>query len=142
MKISELKNRIDKIEFDGHDADMVQMYDLVDDFRKLDKEREIVPYLFNFFEQHYDKFLGGPGPFVHFIEENDDYREILLESIKNKPTDHTVYMINRILNGPLGKDEKEFWLSILSSVLTNKNADNDAMSSAKEFIDYQKQKEI
>jgi len=102
-------------------------------------KRKAVAAIFRFFEVHSDKDLGSPGPLVHFLEEENDYLSELEKSVLRKPTDLTVWMINRIMNGADSQYRKH-WLAILGQVINHPEADADAIESAKGFIDYQNEK--
>ncbi len=65
---SELK----KISFEDQEIDMEQLYCFTDALGQNPKKRESVVAIFRFFEAHYDKDLGSPGPLVHFLEEEND----------------------------------------------------------------------
>jgi hypothetical protein len=140
MDLSKIKKLITKIEFDDKEAELSQMYDLVDLFRELQDERDIVSYLFEWFEMHWDKDLGSPGPFVHFIEEKDDYREALVTSVCRKPTTHSLWMVNRIMNGMQSGIGKDTWINLLKSVVNNKVSDDCTVKAAEDYIDYQNSK--
>ena len=132
---SELK----KIPFEGQEIDMEQLYCFADALEKLPNKREAVPAIFRFFEANSDKFLGSPGPLVHFLEEENDYLIELEKSVLRKPTDFTVWIINRIINGAEPKD-RERWFAIMATVISHSEADEEAIQSAKEFIEYQSEK--
>lgn len=132
---SELK----KIPFEGQEIDMEQLYCFTDALEQDPKKREAVPAIFRFFEANSDKDLGSPGPLVHFLEEENDYLIELEQSVLRKPTNLTVWIINRIINGAEPKD-REHWLAILAKVINHPEADAEAMQSAKEFIEYQSEK--
>ena len=132
---SELK----KIPFEGQEIDMEQLYCFIDALDEDPKKRDAVPAIFRFIEAHSDKDLGSPGPLVHFIEEESDYFIELENSALRKPTDLTVWMINRIINGAEPNDRRR-WLAILAEIACNPNADAETIESAKEFIEYQSEK--
>ncbi|MFL0804052.1 MAG: hypothetical protein K6L81_10045 [Agarilytica sp.] len=67
---------------------------------------------------------------MHFLEEENDYLSELEQSVLRKPTDLTVWMINRILNGADSK-ERGRWLAILDKIINNSNADIEARESAR-----------
>ena len=132
---SELK----KIPFEGQEIDMKRLYCFADELEKDPMKRQAVPAIFRFFEMHPDKDLGSPGPLVHFLEEENDYLIELEQSVLRKPTDLTVWMINRIMNGAEPKDRKH-WLTILANVINHPQAEAETIESAKEFIEYQSEK--
>ena len=58
----------------------------------------------------------------------------MITSVKRAPSMHTVWMLNRCINGAADKSEL---LSVLESVVNNENADNAVRDNAKEFFEYQ-----
>jgi hypothetical protein len=129
---SELK----KIPFEDQEIDMEQLYCFTEALEQAPNKREAVPAIFRFFEANSDKFLGSPGPLVHFLEKENDYLIELEKSVLRKPTNLTIWIINRIINAAEPKD-RERWLSIMAAVICHPEADAEAIQSAKEFIDYQ-----
>lgn len=132
-------SELNKIPFEGQEIDMEQLYCFTDELKRDPQKRQAAPAIFRFFEIHSDKDLGSPGPLVHFLEEESDYLIELEQSVLRKPTDLTVWMINRIMNGVEPKD-REHWLAILAKVINHPEADAESIESAKEFIEYQSEK--
>jgi hypothetical protein len=62
---------------------------------------EIVTPILAFMEKHPEIDFGLPGPLVHFIEHFHlkGYEELLISSVERKPTEHTIFMLNRVVNG-------------------------------------------
>src|SRR5215469_979883 len=62
---------------------------------------EAVEPILRFMEEHSSIEFGTPGALVHFVEKfyKKGYDEKLLESISRKPTLHTAWMLNRLING-------------------------------------------
>ena len=77
--------------------------------------------------------FGSPGAIVHFLETfyKKGYEEELVDSIKRKPTIHTIWMLNRIINGT---DNKEYYLSLLENIYENKLYDNEIRDEALYFL--------
>jgi hypothetical protein len=69
---------------------------------------EAVEPILQFMEKHPSIEFGAPGALVHFVEKfyRKGYEEKLLESISRKPIQHTVWMLNRLINGTKDADEK------------------------------------
>lgn len=129
----ELKN----IQFDEYgEADMEALYDFVDRLEVLPNKREAIPNILRFIEGSFDKELGSPGPLVHFIEEEDDYYDLLKASLNRKPTVLTVWMANRIINGA-AEPEKREWLLSLESAAKSEYADDIAKDEAKRYLESQ-----
>jgi UDP-glucose 6-dehydrogenase len=53
-----------------------------------------------FMENNPNIDYGMPGPIVHFMESyyKKGYEDELLKSVKRKPTQRMVWMLNRVLN--------------------------------------------
>ena len=77
---------------------------------------------------------GKPGPLVHFVERfyGHGYEEKLVDSLKRKPIKHTIWMLNRVINGSEA-DKKEYLLKVLDNVICFPNLDPDIVSLAKHF---------
>ncbi len=124
-------SELNKVPFLDHEIELEQLYCFTDALEQdQHKKRDAIPAIFKFFESHPDKDLGSPGPLVHFLEEENDYLSELEQSVLRKPTDLTVWMINRILNGADSK-ERGRWLAILDKIINNSNADIEARESAR-----------
>jgi len=96
-EVFEIQHMFDEIQFVSDVADSEAMYAVVDKLRKQEHPREFVSSIFQWLEKNSKYDLGNPGPFVHFIEEESDYFDTLVESIRRKPTDITVWIANRIV---------------------------------------------
>ena len=80
----------------------------------------------------------------YFNVENDiekgyiivKYEKLLLESIKRKPTEHTVWMLNRILND-VNLEERNVYMDVLKAIVKDSKYDEELRSLAKEFLEYQ-----
>lgn len=138
--VKEFIERIREIGFTDGEANYPEMYELVEDLRKNPNARVVVPYMFEFFEANFDKVVGNPGPFVHFIEEVNDYHKLLKSSVRRKPTDLTLWMVNRILNVTTDRHEREEWLGLLRGAITNPSADPDAREAANDFLQGQNER--
>jgi len=77
--------------------------------------------------------FGSPGPIVHFVERfyKKGYEEELLLSLKRMPTLHTVWMINRLINGT---DQAEVYLDILKGISENASCDKEIREEALHFL--------
>ena len=112
-------------------------YEITDELIKLENSFEAIEPIIKLIESNPDVDFGNPGPLVHFLEEFDEkqYDEKLVESIRNNPTGHTLYMLNRIINGIDGERKKEY-LDLYNFVINSSNSSNDAKEVAQEFRDY------
>jgi hypothetical protein len=62
---------------------------------------ESVGVILKFMEDHPNFDFGTPGPLAHFIETfyGHGYEAELFASIARRPTTHTIWLLNRIING-------------------------------------------
>ncbi len=94
--------------------------------------------IFRFIENCKDADIGSPGPLVHLIEKHyPDYVSELLASIKTKPTNSSIHMLNRILNSELTAEDRKEYLSLLKFASQNKAASEIAREEANEFYEHQ-----
>ena len=96
---------------------------------------EIIERLLGIMERHPLDDFGMPGAIVNFIEKFDpEYIPLLTGSIKRCPSAHTVFMLNRCINGSENKDE---YIKILEAVAEDESIDDYIRESAQEFVDFQ-----
>jgi hypothetical protein len=127
------------IESDDDDL-QAKLYDLIDTIPPEEKKEEFVSTMFAFFERFPDSDHGSPGPFVHFIEAWVGYETELELSVRRKPTPHTVWMINRVLNAPSSSSQRERWMDLLRSVESHPNSTELTIFEAKKFLTHQNEK--
>ncbi len=96
-----------------------------------------MPQLFQWLETNSLFDFGSSGPFVHFIEENLDYFDLLVASINRKPTDVTVWMVNRVANSKTDENDLAYWVNLLNLVARHPLADEDTVASALDFAKHQ-----
>lgn len=87
-------------------------------------------------ERNEDADFGTPGPFVHFVETfyRSGYEDKLLESIRRKPTSHTLWMLNRIVNDVRGK-QKILYIAAMKDAAKRKDASKQARDLARVFLE-------
>ena len=102
-----------------------------------------VDYLIRIMEENPNIDFGMPGPVVHFIERfpEMEYVDTLLNSLKRKPTSHTLWMLNRIINDPASKRKSEF-IQILLKIAKKSDVDTLIRKQAEEYYKYQTEKEF
>lgn len=97
---------------------------------------ETVIPLLQIMERHPLDDFGMPGAMVHFIETFDpEYEIYLVESLKRRPALHTVWMLNRCINGNPRKNE---YIHLLEEIANRNDIEKEIKNSAQEFIDFQK----
>lgn len=109
--------------------------------REEDDSFEYVSFILRLMEENPNLDFGVPGPAVHFVEKffQKGYEELLLESVNRRPTIHTLWMLNRIINSPALKD-KEKYLSALKSISENENELDSVREEARSFLSFQNNK--
>lgn len=97
---------------------------------------ETITPILQIMERHPLEDFGMPGEMVHFVEKfyRKGYEERLVESLKRRPASHTVWMLNRIINGSA---EKEKYISLLDEITKNNDLEEEIRMRAQEYIDYQ-----
>lgn len=96
---------------------------------------EIIEELLSIMERHPLDDFGMPGAMVHFIERfYPEFVPLLICSVKRAPAMHTVWMLNRCING---SDDNEELLSVLKSIANDDTTDKAIKDSAIRFLDYQ-----
>lgn len=132
---NELKKLLKELEKSIIDEDFIDVsYDIVEKLEEREDAFEAVQPILELMEKHPKTNFGMPGPLVHFVEKfyKNGYEEKLVESLKRQPTQHTVWMLNRIINGSHG-DRKTYFLNILNNVIEFPNLDEETVSLAKHF---------
>jgi hypothetical protein len=90
-------------------------------------------------ERNSDIDFGSSGPLVHLVERfyGSGYEEKLVESLDRFPTSHTVWMLNRIVNGCEG-EQKKYYLNVLKNVLNSPHVSDELTSYVKELLSIQR----
>ncbi|MBR6968131.1 MAG: hypothetical protein IKH78_06310 [Ruminococcus sp.] len=122
-------------EFVGTDDFEFESEEIMEKLKEEGAGFEIIEKLFSIMERHPLDDFGMPGAMVRFIEHfYPDFVPLLIDSLKRTPTLHTVWMLNRCING---NNNKEELLSVLKSAANNDTIDPAIKKSAQSFLDYQ-----
>ena len=93
--------------------------------------------LINLLERHPEVEFGTPGEPVHTLETlTGYYEEFLLKSLEKHPTQMTVWMLNRMMNGQ-EESYKKTLIQILNKCIMHPLADQQTIAIAKDCYDYQ-----
>ncbi|MDF2903811.1 MAG: hypothetical protein K0S25_1449 [Bacillus sp. (in: firmicutes)] len=134
-----LKELIDKLSNSVSDENFVDIaYDIVEKIEEKKDAFDAVEPILRIMENSSDVDFGKPGPLVHFVETfyKKGYEEKLVDSIKRQPTTHTVWMLNRIINGS-DKKTKKYYLGLLNDVQNQPNISNEIKVLVNQFWDFQ-----
>ena len=94
--------------------------------------------ILHFMEENPDVDYGMPGPVVHYLETlyGYGYEDLLYESVSRKPTVHTLWMLNRVLNLPLLAN-REKYLSVMEKAASDPDGSDSIRSEARSYLEYQ-----
>lgn len=125
--VNEIENNIGSDDFE---------YIMEENISKLEEQGagiEAVEPLLKLMERHPLEDFGMPGAIVHFVERfyKNGYEQLLVDSIKRRPTLHTVWMLNRILNA---NENREYYASIMEDIANSDNLEEEIINQAKAFL--------
>jgi hypothetical protein len=89
-----------------------------------------------FMDSHSSLDYGMPGPLVHFLETfyGHGYERRLLDSVRRRPTVHTLWMLNRVINGTASREERQEFISAMMEASTNPIAEVETRQRAHHFL--------
>jgi hypothetical protein len=98
---------------------------------------ESIEPILQFMETHPDLDFGIPGALVHFVERfcGKGYETKLVESVLRRPTGHTVWMVNRLINGTKAPEERSRYIDVLERVRSNSDAEQDVKQRANHYLE-------
>lgn len=134
MNPKDISDSLDRIASSDECASMSS--DLVDEWSHLAEAFDAVEPILRFMEGHTALDFGMPGPLVHFVEQfyGRGYEKLLIESISRKPTSHTLWMLNRVINGTKEPNERQRLIGIMKGALDNSQADASARGLARRLL--------
>lgn len=137
MTKDEVIHRLASIASDQHLTD--EGYDLVQGWLDAGVGLAAVDPVLRFMEAHPDWNFGTPGPLVHFVERfhGQGYERELIASVERQPTSHTLWMLNRLINGERDGTSRARLLGLLSYAATSPNAGPDTVEAARRFHAFQ-----
>ena len=130
-----LNSIIQKMEVGMQDNENFEtvMMDCMEEIEEHYNQLDSVEPLLRLMERHPLTDFGSPGPIVHFVERfyKKGYEAELLLSLKRMPTLHTVWMLNRLINGT---DQAEVYLELLKGISENASYDREIREEALHFL--------
>lgn len=88
-----------------------------------------------------DDGFGGFWHILHLLEKAGGYESALVDSVRRRPGEFTLSMINRLLNGGIENVGGQSLLSLLEEVALIEQADPNSAHWATHFVDYQRGKD-
>jgi len=97
---------------------------------------EAVEPILQFMENHPEVDLGTPGALVHFSEKfsGHGYEEKLLESISRRPVSHTIWMLNRLINGTKVPATRQRYVDAMIRAKSHPLVDPDDLDEIKHLL--------
>jgi len=97
---------------------------------------QAVNHVLRFMEDNPDIDYGMPGALVHFLERfyMHGYEDELIASIRRKPTPHTVWMLNRLINGTKSPDVRSRYIDELKKAKNAHQLDGETLSRIDHFL--------
>jgi hypothetical protein len=131
-------NRLQSME-DVSDIDTLD--DCIERLKELPSPEASIDALFNIFERFPDK--DGYGVFwsiVHLLETMPNlYKQKLVESVRRQPSEFSLDMVNRLLNGGIKEVNGERLIDILREIAGNECYSESARKQAQHLYNFQKQ---
>ena len=131
--INEIKESIIKNEFNEKIGIILEKID------KVENSHYTVKSLIKIIQENPEFDFGNPGEIVFFLEKYDEekYDRILVESVMEKPTEHTIFMMNRIINGA-SEEKKSEYIELYMKILCDNRINDELKNIIKEFLEFQK----
>ena len=139
--IETITNFLENNDWNLNESEFILLqYDIVDKMEADLVGIEAIQPILELMEKYSLVEFGTPGPLTHFIESfykahKTFYENLLVQSVKNNPAVHTIWLLNRIINASEEEKAKEY-IQILKSISNNKNLPKDIQSVAEGFLEY------
>lgn len=101
--------------------------------------RAVIEGVLGFMESHPEIEFGNPGPLVHHLEQFslEFYVPLLSASIERAPTEHTLWMLNRIINGIGESPWRTSLVEILRGVAGRADVSAAVRAEASSYLEHQ-----
>lgn len=121
--------------------DLLQTNEIIEKIKNEKDSFEYIEPMLRLIEENSNLDFGDPGPMVHFMESyyHRGYEQFLIQSIERKPTVHTIWMLNRILNDP-NLLNRQMYIEMLNELMTRTDLDKSVAEEIQTFLSYQDKK--
>ena len=125
---------------ESNEDEMIEKVDLLmRELSKNDDAQTACEAMINLLERHPHADFGGPGAIIHTIEDHiGHYEKFLFESLKRRPADTTVMLLQRIINAEKDPIEIKRLLKIFKECAKHPLADKQVKYSVKQYLSYRK----
>jgi len=126
---------VEKLQKMAHSLNMDELESVCEEIKAHAEGVKFLPNILAVLENNANVDFGSPGAIVHTVERyfRKGYELQLMESIQRAPTCHTVWMLNRVVNGVSG-EEREQYVQMMKKIADNQNVDINVREAAKEFL--------
>lgn len=141
MNTKQIIIELNAMEIDESNEDeMIEKVDLLmRELSKNDDAQTACEAMINLLERHPHADFGGPGAIIHTIEDHiGHYEKFLFESLKRRPADTTVMLLQRIINAEKDPIEIKRLLKIFKECAKHPLADKQVKYSVKQYLSYRK----
>jgi hypothetical protein len=110
--------------------------DLTDGWKAAGFGVDTVEPVLRIMEAHPDWDFGAPGALVHYVERfyRRGYEAMLIASLKRRPTSHTLWMLNRVINGEKDVQNKRKFVALLASIAGDPDQEAAVQEVAANFL--------
>lgn len=136
--INQLEKHIQNANETGDKYDFIDpAFEICDELDKLDSKYDIIEPILELIERSPNIDFGGPGPLGSFMETyyKNGYEELLIKSIKRKPTEYTLLLLHRIINDKQNPNHK-IYIDLMKTISENTEYTDDIIQSAKNSLTF------
>lgn len=109
-------------------------WDAMEALETVEEPLTYVQPILDIIASHPDIDFGTPGELVYFVEKfsNQGYEELLIESVKQSPTPHNIWMLHRCYNDP-SDPRHDTYKSVIEKIRNNPDTHEDIIKAIAEF---------
>lgn len=138
MKLSEFEEQLELYKKSDHFS--INITSGITELRNsVVNSKDCIKAILRFMENNPNMDFGSPGSLVKYLEEfiGKGYEEELIESVRRMPTTHTVWMLNRAINGIADLRLRENCVELLASLSKDYSLEQGIRELAEEFHEFQ-----
>ena len=124
--------------FEPADGEWLPLDDLLGELFETRGAQDAIPVLVRVFERYLDD--DGAGVFwsiVHGLEKLPGYEQTVVEAIGRAPTEFTLMMVKRVLNGGIKQVGEVTLLPLLRQIASKGEVPEGIRKKAEHFVQYQ-----
>ena len=141
MKTEQIIEKLDSLNIDDTNEDemMEEVQNLTVELSKNSDSHLACAAMISLLERHPNADFGGPGAIVHTIEDHiGKYESLLFDSLSRQPTEYTVMLLQRMINGEKDTGRCAELLKLFKNCAKHPKADKQVKYSVKEYLKYRK----